>query len=114
MDQELTALNKDIVAWHTKTFPDCTFESQLLKLDEEIKEVVASKLEGRIATYEEIADVYIVSVVLAKRYKSAIGKYFVSLVQEYPVPNLAVRVEKKMEINKKRVWVKIKGVYRHK
>ena len=109
------SLNKDIVAWHKKTFPDCTIESQLLKLDEEIKEVVASRKEGRIAdTYEEIADVYIVSVVLAKRYKSAIGKYFVNLVKEYPVPNLPVRVEKKMEINKKRVWVKIRGVYRHK
>ena len=107
--------DKDIVAWHKKTFPDCTFESQLLKLDEEIKEVIESRQHGRLAdSYDEVADLYIVATVLAKRYKSALGRYFVGVVHEFPVPNLQTRIDKKMEINKKRVWVKVRGVYHHK
>ena len=38
--------DKKIVNWHKKTFPDCTIESQLAKLDEELKEVVEAQRNG--------------------------------------------------------------------
>ena len=98
--KELEKLKKDIVAWHKKTFPDCTLESQLLKHDEELSELVADQRVGKIEqSHEELADAYIVALVLAKRYDSTIGKYFVGLTEERPIPALISRVSAKMEIN---------------
>ena len=104
-----------IVNWHKKTFPDCTYESQLAKLDEELKEVVDAQRNGeKEKSYNEAADVYIVSVVLFGRFKSTIGAYFIGFLEEYQVPELSKRVDRKMDINKKRTWQKVNGVYRHK
>ena len=36
-----------IIEWHKETFPDATLESQLLKLDEELKEVVDAQRENK-------------------------------------------------------------------
>lgn len=107
--------DKKIVAWHKKTFPDCTFESQLAKLDEELKEVVDAQRNGeKEKSYDELADVYIVSLVLAKRFNSTTGKYFLGLLNEHPAPESLKRVDRKMDINAKRTWCKVNGVYRHK
>ena len=107
-------LDDKIVEWHKNTFPDATLESQLLKLDEELKEVVDAQRNGeKEKSYDELADVYIVSLVLAKRFDSTTGKYFLGLLEEHPAPESLKRVEKKMEINAKRKWIKKDGVYRH-
>ena len=50
---------------------------------------------------------------LAKRFNSHIGGYFLGLLDEYPVPRLKDEVEKKMSINKKRKWTFVNGVYHH-
>jgi hypothetical protein len=111
---ELEKLKKEIVEWHKQTFPDCTLEAQLLKLDEELSEVVEDQRAGKIEeSHEELADAYIVALVLAKRYNSMIGKYFVGLAEEHPVPAFVSRVKDKMEINKRRTWHKQNGVYHH-
>lgn len=103
-----------IVEWHKKTFPDCTYESQLAKLDEELKEVVDAQRNRLIEhSYDELADVYIVSLTLAKRFESTLGKYFIGLLNEHPAPESLKRVEFKMDINQKRTWQKVNGVYRH-
>lgn len=107
--------DKKIVDWHKKTFPDCTLESQLAKLDEELNEVVEAQRNGeKEKSYDELADVYIVSLVLAKRFDSMIGKYFIGLLEEHPAPESLKRVDRKMEVNRKRTWYKVNGVYRHK
>ena len=107
--------DKKIVDWHKKTFPDCTYESQLAKLDEELKEVVEAQRNGeKEKSYDEVADVYIVSTVLKERFNSTIGKHFIGLLNEYPAPELSKRVDRKMDINAKRTWHKVNGVYRHK
>ena len=107
--------DKKIVAWHKKTFPDCTYESQLAKLDEELKEVVKAQRNRLIEqSYDELADVYIVSTVLKERFNSIIGTYFIGLFNEYPAPELSKRVDRKMDINQKRTWKKVNGVYKHK
>ena len=108
-------VDEDIVEWHKKTFPDVTMDSQLKKLDEEIGELCeAIKAGVKNHAVKEVADVYIVSRVLADRFNSWIGNYFLGLLDEYPVPRMMSEVEKKMEINKNRIWHKVDGVYRHK
>ena len=107
--------DEKIVEWHKKTFPDRTYESQLAKLDEELKEVVEAQENGeKEKSYDERADVYIVSLVLAERFDSTVGLYFIGLLEDYPPPELSKRVDRKMDINAKRVWNKVNGVYRHK
>lgn len=104
-----------ILDWHKKTFPDCTYESQLEKLDEELKEVVEAQRNRLIEhSYDELADVYIVSTVLKERFNSTMGAYFTLLLNEHPVPELSKRVDRKMNTNQKRTWCKVNGVYRHK
>ena len=107
-------LDCDIVAWHKRAFPDATLGSQLLKLEEEIREVTEAKSRGDTDhANKEMADVYIVSVVLDKRFDSVIGRYFLWLTNAHPIPRLKELVEYKMEINKSRNWICKDGVYRH-
>ncbi len=104
-----------IVEWHKKTFPDCTYESQLAKLDEELKEVSEAQKKGNYEhSFDEQADVYIVATVLKERFNSAIAKYFLAWEDGWQTPFLFERVDRKMELNQKRTWCKLNGVYRHK
>lgn len=104
-------LNNEIVEWHKQTFPDCTMESQLLKLDEELKE--AATAPSISEKEKEFADVYIVSLVLARRFDSAIGHEFFKNMNVMDSHKLLQCVEKKMVINRNRKWIKVGGVYRH-
>lgn len=107
--------DKKIIAWHKKTFPDCTYESQLLKLDEELKEVSEAQKKGNYEhSFDELADVYIVATVLKERFNSTIGVYFIGFLEGDPVPFLFEHVDRKMDTNQKRTWCKVNGVYRHK
>lgn len=107
--------DEKIVEWHKKTFPDCTYESQLAKLDEELKEVSEAQKKGNYEhSFDELADVYIVATVLKERFNSAIAKYFLAWEDGWQTPSLFERVDRKMDLNSKRVWHKVNGVYRHK
>lgn len=111
------------VRWHIDTFKECTFESQLVKLEEELnelKDVVEIEGEGVDRYVEEVVDVLIVSYVLAIRFNSEVGGFVFSemehnLISEYP--KLAKRVKKaledKMKINRNRIWVFENGKYHH-
>jgi NTP pyrophosphatase (non-canonical NTP hydrolase) len=107
--------DEKIVAWHKKTFPDCTFESQLAKLDEELKEVSDAQKKGNYEqSFDELADVYIVATVLKERFNSTIATYFLEMEDAWQTPSLFERVDRKMDTNQKRTWCKVNGVYRHK
>lgn len=102
--------DKDIVEWHKKTFPDADLHSQLMKLEEELKEY--KEAYNDIKKRQELADVYIVCLVLRKRYKSYIGLF---ILQHFFISDRTMEyVYAKMDVNSKRTWVKINGVYRHK
>lgn len=103
-----------IVEWHKKTFPDADLPSQLMKLEEELKEFYeATKLTDHDSIMQEIADIYIVSVVLARRYHSRIG---VKYLKDFGFSDVQIieYVSNKMDKNVNRKWCKINGVYRHK
>ena len=105
---------KSITEWHKRTFPETTLESQLLKLDEELKEVVeAQRARNFEHSYNELVDVYIVACSLKERFNSTMGSYFVGLIDENPSPNMQARIDKKMDENLKRKWEFKNGVYRH-
>lgn len=99
---------EEIVEWHKKTFPDADLKSQKIKFLEEYKEYLES---GDIM---ELADMFIVETVLNWRFDY---KDFYLLVCKEKFNKKFYEVEdavnKKMEINKKRTWHKVNGVYRH-
>lgn len=103
-------LKKEIIEWHTKTFPDATMEGQLIKLEEELNELVNAK--NKKEKLKEAADVYIVLCGL-KRLDSYIGKF---IIQHWfsGTDNLYNAVVEKMDKNKSRSWAKTtEGTYHH-
>lgn len=116
---ELSSLKEEISEWHRATFPSCSMDSQKEKLFEETEElfVEITKYNDSDTLYEEIADVYIVSVVLFSRYNLFIGKMMCEYIEKNLCINhahLLAEVRAKMEINKNRKWtVDNKGVPRH-
>lgn len=109
-------IDKEIVEWSIQTFPDLTLEKQLVKLSHEIDEVFQAKREGKYdEVIYELADVYIVSRILADRFDNSIGRYFIGLLTENPTQRAMEAVEAKMKKNKKRKWIKLDdGTYQHK
>ena len=86
--------DKDIVEWHKKTFPNCTAQEQADKVGEEIHELIMAIVneESKERIAEEVADVYIASLVLKERFG-------VDLL--LPIE----AIDKKMDENVKRKWV---------
>lgn len=99
---------KEIIKWHKATFPDVDLKSQKLKFLEEYREYLES---GDIM---ELADMLIVNFVLISRF-NFMG--FVDIIKAEALPfyqDVLKAVDLKMEINKKRKWHNVRGVYRHK
>ena len=109
-------IDTEIVEWSMQAFPDLTLEQQLVKLSHEIDEVFQAKREGNDDdVIYELADVYIVSRILADRFDNSIGRYFIGLLTECPTPKAMEAVKEKMKKNKKRKWIKLDdGTYQHK
>ena len=84
-----------IVEWHKNTFPNCTVEEQAQKVKEEIQEVINTLIyaDGMDRYIEEVADVYIASLVLKQRF---------GVDLRLPISEA---IEKKMDENAKRKWV---------
>ena len=102
-------MDQEIVEWHKKTFPNCTLEEQVLKVGEEVSEMILSIVneEGEDRFKEELADVYIASLVSKERF---------GVDYHFPIFREKIEdvIEKKMEVNCQREWEKVDGVYRHK
>lgn len=87
--------DKEIVEWHKKTFPCCTIEEQAKKVKEEIQEVINTLInaDGTDRYIEEVADVYIATLVLKQRF---------GVDLHLPISEA---IDKKMDENVKRKWV---------
>lgn len=110
-------IDEEIVEWSMQAFPDLTVEKQRQKLSEELREWKQAK--DREEKIKELADVYIVSRILANRFDCEIGKFFTKKIQDeayiLDANNFSDAVEAKMEKNKARKWEKIAdGTYHHK
>ena len=98
---------QSIGEWHAVTFPDATIDTQLLKLEEEMKEFNANPC------VEEAVDIYIVACALTHRYQSVIG---MSVLNSNANRDLAFfkALADKMDKNMKRSWAQTTpGYYKH-
>ena len=96
-----------IKKWNEETFPEATLGGQLEKLEEEINELCnAKEFEDK---RKELADVFIVLGGL-RRWKSLVGNSQENqLTKDMPqvgLVDLLIKIEEKMEINRKRIWKK--------
>lgn len=108
-----------VAKWHKKTFKDATMGGQLLKLEEEYKELVEAIDKGNNKEiYQEMADVLIVSAGLI-RLNSLIGSFHIEINLEKmdikELINTLKAIREKMKINRARKWDKLKdGRFKHK
>ena len=118
----LKFLNKaaEIARWNKETFPDATVEGQILKLAEEFEEM-RDAIEAGEFLMSEKADCFIVAAALKERFNNALGRFVLDyLIEEMTDESEAIAaeyfeaVEKKMEINKYRKWLKMDdGRFKH-
>lgn len=92
--------DKEIVDWHKKTFPNCIVLDQADKVGEEIHEMIMAIVneESKERIKEEVADVYIASLVLKERF---------GIDYHFPIfrEKIEEAIDKKMDQNAKRKWV---------
>ena len=110
----------EIAEWHKQTFPDASEDGQVLKLSEEFTELFeAEKEDDEAAYWKETADIVIVSGVLFVRYKNELGRFIFDRIMDIlymsmSMPIVLNAVKTKMEINRRRKWVKLPdGRYKH-
>jgi len=101
--QELDSIKE----WNEETFPDATLGGQLSKLEEEYEEYFSAKSQEE--ERKELADIFIVLGGL-RRWESKIGNCIVNtMVEKMPLSTLLEllpSIKTKMDINRKRVWLK--------
>lgn len=101
--QELDSIKE----WNEETFPDATLGGQLSKLEEEYEEYFSAKSQEE--ERKELADIFIVLGGL-RRWESHVGRHLENkFAEDMPFPMLGCllgEVQKKMKINRKRVWKK--------
>ena len=119
--QKMDWTNEKIVKWHKQTFPNATLETQLRKVEDELREMDeaarafledGTKLQPAI---DETADVWISAVVLRERFESCIGSMILHVILdllngsgfdedlcELCVENVKFAVNAKMDKNVKR------------
>ena len=102
---------QSISDWSVKVFPTLTKEAQNIKLFEEVLEFFNAKtLEEKI---KELADIYIVACILKYRFGSDLGFYVFRTLFKLEMVGVYKAVDKKMEINRNRVWKWNGKTYHH-
>lgn len=118
----LKFLNKaaEIARWNKETFPDATVDGQVLKLSEEFDEL-RDAIENADVLTSEKADCFIVAAALKERFNNALGRFVLDYIieemtdqSEKMADEYFEAIEKKMEINRARVWNKMPdGRFKH-
>lgn len=95
---------EEITVWHTRTFPEATAASQLLKLEEELEEWESAGSKER--QLEATADVIIVCTALTYRWNSRIAGIIADAFGTTPeiCEKISAFVDAKMESNTHRRW----------
>lgn len=113
MEYRFLRLADEISIWNEDTFPDATETDQLLKTAEEFEE-----LHRSLDELGELADCFIASVALSKRYGSSLGDFLLRAIVKHAAgysDELYQAVKDKMDINRRRSWGKRPdGTYKHK
>lgn len=101
-----------IARWNKQTFPSATTQEQRLKLLKEAQEYFqAETYEERI---HELADYYIASCALGFRFGDESGKLNCRLIEDLSNwGTINDEVQRKMDVNVRRSWMKYRGEWRH-
>ena len=101
-----------ISRWNRKTFPSATTEEQRQKCRQEAREHLAAQTyEERV---EELADYYIANGALGYRFGDECGKVNCRNIEDLPNwGTINEAVQRKMDINVRRSWMKYHGEWRH-
>lgn len=105
--------DEKIEEWFLESFPNVSLNAQLLKLEEECKEMLSSS--SLTEAEEELADIYIVLLGL-NALDSYVGLFFsIIFNQADPLKDkLFEKVDEKMDKNSKRTWKQTsEGLYKH-
>lgn len=111
-----TGWTKQMIAdWHKEALPECTMQQQFAKANREAQEFLYAKHHGdKQGMLEEIADVYIVWVVLAMRYRSDAAKLVCGWIEHFKsFDRIKQAVDAKMDINATRKFAWVHGEWRH-
>lgn len=106
---------KEIVDWHRKAIPECTLAQQYSKVNREAQEFLYAKHHNdKAGMLEEMADIYIVNVVLAVRYNNNMAKLLCRWIENFRnFETIKEAVDSKMDINAKRKFKWLNGEWRH-
>lgn len=104
-----------IIAWHKQTFPDETLAGQKDKYIEELNECLWADPKDELS---ELADMIIVSAGIMRfdpaQYRYLDCAYRLAVAFGYDFDDLWQAVDKKMQTNRARKWVKqAEGNYHH-
>lgn len=104
-----------VIDWHKQALPDCTVNDQRIKVHREAQEFYFAKLHGdKKGMLEEIADYYIASLVLDRRFHDYSAKFVCERIEHLKsFDRIKQAVDAKMDINATRVFKKINGEWRH-
>lgn len=106
-----------IAKWHEETFPDATLDGQIEKYNEEYDEFYEADTPKDAVV--ELADMFIVVCGIARFSAMDALFYFHEVDHELGINSISFEqlsnaVDKKMEKNRKRVWVKTgEGTFHH-
>lgn len=98
-----------------RTLPNCTIASQYSKANREAREFFFAKHHcDNSGMLEEMADIYIVQVVLATRFNNDMAKLVCRWIESSKkFEKIRQAVDDKMDVNETRKFAWIKGEWRH-
>lgn len=104
-----------IAEWHKQALPDCTLAQQYSKANREAREYIYAKLhDDKAGMLEEMADIYIVNVVLRMRYNNDMARLICRWIEGFKsFDKIRQAVDDKMDVNAKRKFAWVKGEWRH-
>ena len=104
-----------IMNWHMNALPECTCPQQRIKSHREAREYYFAKRHGdKKAMLEEMADFYIVNIVLHMRYHDEAAKFVCERIESFKsFPRILQAVNEKMDITATRTFVWKNGEWRH-
>jgi hypothetical protein len=104
---------KEKMAEHEKLFPLADLRGQILKLEEELKEVDAAK--NKVEAIQELADCIICCIGIC-RFAPKTATFIIKSIMmqhDFYLDEICNEVERKWEINLNRKWEYKNGRYHH-
>lgn len=104
---------RTIIEWHERTFPHATLDGQVAKFAEEHDEYLNAPRNNKLS---ELADLFIVACGIMRFspwYGARAMEEVSQFAERHKKRNFEEAIDKKMAINRARVWACHNGMYHH-